>query len=348
MKKIVIKCPNCGTRFTISDTASQANCSFCHTVIDIGNNIKDPNGSDEAPKDNFELARDYIREADRFYTEGNYKEAFSNYREASIFDIQNPKALWRAGICRSLTDGYENFDNTYLIEGAKKAFTVLKSEPGSEKKINFIVNEYFNIIGQYRNFWKNAYESKSKCEKADVVSYNGSLFYSIKAYEALADIIDDENTKNNLYSECLKCYNEIDSKKFYYEGRKKLKYILTFKQLNDMEMDRRRLAAKPGVNTKNDNKIENKIEKKFNINLGNETEFNKSYIAIVKRMSKWLIIAIIVVIALVILIKIFELAPKAMKGFPDIVGWFKNIGNNIQNVWDDVRSNLGWYNGKGC
>lgn len=344
MKKIIVKCPNCGTRSTVSDTASQVNCIFCHAVFDIGNSMMVPDGNDEATKDNFELARDYIREGDRLYSEGRYKEAFSNYKEASIFDIQNPKALWRAGICQSLTDGYENFDNTYMIDGAKKAFTILKAEPGSEEKINFIVNEYFNIIGQYRNFWKNTYNSKTKCEKADVVSYNSSLFYSVKSYEALADIINDENTKNNLYSECLKCYNEIDRKKYYYERRKKLKYILTYKQLNDMEMDRRRLLAKPGVNTKNDNKNENKIEneigKKFNINLGNKTEFDESYIAIVKKMAKWLIIAIIAVIALVILIKIFELAPKAIKGFPDIVGWFKNIGNNIQNMWNDVRNNL--------
>ena len=121
MKLVAAKCPTCGSNINVDPNQETMKCEYCRNAILIDDAITKYKLeiSGELEIKNLPKIENYLQLADRNFKSKNYNEAYEIYDKILELDSNNPIALIRYGVCKTLLNNYIDFSMDYLINSFK-------------------------------------------------------------------------------------------------------------------------------------------------------------------------------------------------------------------------------------
>lgn len=161
-------CPQCGAKIELAKNLQKGYCSFCGTEILIKDIVKNVNIVNQPPANN------YIILGDRAFESYDYDGALKHYISALEIEPNNRHAIYREGLCKSISSNYEEFNLAPAIIGFKRTVELLNEdtispEEYAQESISLFM-EYFELFSRYFNMCIKKMNGGSSYAEEDMVN----------------------------------------------------------------------------------------------------------------------------------------------------------------------------------
>ena len=147
MKLVPAKCPNCGANIEVDALGTATQCNYCKSAILVDDAIQklkvELEGSVEIK--NLPTVENLMTNGERYYNNGEWKEAHEQYRKIIELEPNNYLAVLRNGICASLDTDYYQYSLNPLLNGLKESQKII-CELHNKEIENKIIIECVNAI----------------------------------------------------------------------------------------------------------------------------------------------------------------------------------------------------------
>ena len=245
MKLISIKCPNCGGNLKLENNKKVINCIYCKTQIFV----EDEN--DNLKKLENERINNYLELASRFFDDKEYEEAYIKYDQVLTLNPNNYEAIFKRGLCITLTSNYLNFEVDSSLNGFNNAIRLLKNSNLENEYIYDIINSYalelLDVIAYIKSYLIGFYEHH-------LFTKNELFGYINRLYSCL-------NILEKVYLSVYELSNKVRSKynSTIYNIIKEIKKSKKYSDLYDVETGNP-IIVKYKLTKKENNKLDKKIK----------------------------------------------------------------------------------------
>lgn len=161
---IPAKCPQCEANVELDKNLETAFCSYCGTKIIIKDIVKKIKIVNNPSLEN------YLKLADRYYEQGEYKDALENYNSALKIEPDEWEAIYKRGICTTMNTTLGEFDIQASINGCKNSLDLYEKKEKDDKKIASqkinMASELANICDTFYNFAMTNYNEYWELENS--------------------------------------------------------------------------------------------------------------------------------------------------------------------------------------
>lgn len=271
IKIVPAKCPSCGANIEVNKDDNKTKCDFCHTNIIVDDAIKrlkiDVSGKVEV--NNLPKLDDILKVGNRHYEDKEYDEAYDQYSAAVVLDPNNPIAVLRKGICKSLKTNYLKFEIESALNGYNRAVLLEKDE---DKKKSY-ASEMIVATGKLESFVYNFYNNIKYRTSDSIYDLIVRLELCSNVYESIVPKIEDNNLKTVCYRNIVNNCTEILREKYYgtsnYKDGVEVHQKYNLKTEFENKIENKRIKYLELLNNLDPNEAQRLKEKNINIKIKN-------------------------------------------------------------------------------
>lgn len=216
MKLVAAKCPNCGSSIEVDPNNETMKCDYCRSAILIDEAIAKYKIeiSGEVEIKNIPKIENYLKLAERNYSNKDYENAYEDYRKILELDSSNAIALLRYGICKTLLNNYIDFSMEYLINSFKEAQSIIKNKDNYKTDIEQFVLETSYATDESLSALRKYYNTYI-INNDDLLNIQKKLFSILLCYETILEFTDN---KTHIIEQIISVLKDLIKDKSYKTG----------------------------------------------------------------------------------------------------------------------------------
>ena len=214
MKLVAAKCPNCGSNLNVNPNDEAVKCKYCKSAILIDDAINKYKLeiSGEIEINNLPKANNYLKLAERSYSNKNFDEAYKNYEKIIELQPDNKVALLRYSICKTLLNNYVDFSLDYLFNSVEQIF---EDNSFSDVDIEKYIVEIIYAIDESLYATRKYYNSYA-LNQSELVEVQNKLISILNCYELIIKYTQDKN--NYIIKQIISVLSDLIKDKNYKSG----------------------------------------------------------------------------------------------------------------------------------